>query len=704
MNPVVQKKWLKYGVCVLLAAITGAAFAGVAGHAFISFDDMDYTINNIHIQQGFTWKVIKWAFTAVYASNWHPLTWLSHTLDWNFFAYDPAGPHLVNLAFHIANTVLLFLLLQNITSKLWPSAFAAMLFGIHPMHVESVSWVAERKDMLSTFFLLLTLLAYARYTELVRDKKPMRWAVFGLALLLFALGLMSKPMLVTVPGILCLMDWWPLKRFELSLKPQAKSVLYRLGAEKVPFILLSVLCCYVTYAAQNGSGAVKQSELYPLGQRLGHLPVAYGWYVFKVFWPVNLSVYHRLPYNMSDEDFFGPTLFLLFVTAFVIWRLRKNPYLFMGWFWFLGTLVPVIGVVQVGNQSYADRYTYIPYIGLFIGLAWGIPELFAKLPSPQRAAVLWTGAALLTAVCFWRTVDEVGYWENGRTLFQRAIQLNPDNEMAWLNLGLDYENQARNDLAIKDFTEATTLNDRFDLGWLSLGKARALIKDYPGAVDALQRAVSATWFSGDKAPIYIDLGDVYSDLGQYDEAIASYQNSLDLDTNQPGAQTKLGQTYVLIGQTNQAAAAFQTAITLDPNDADAHLGLAMLRQKEGSDAEAIVQFRKVVELDTNVVIALNNLAWLLAADGDPKLRNGQAAVPLAEHACDRTHYRQAFFIGTLADAYAEAGRFNDAVAAAKQAHDVALAQGEQELADRNAQLMELYRSGHAYHMDTKLPP
>jgi Flp pilus assembly protein TadD len=704
MNPAVQKQWLKYGVCVLLAVVTWAAFARVANDSFIPFDDLDYITLNTHIQHGFTWGAIKWAFTAVYASNWHPLTWLSHTLDWQLYHYDPAGYHLINLAFHVANTVLLFLLLQNTTSKLWPSAFVAMLFGIHPMHVESVAWVAERKDMLSTFFLLLTLLAYARYVELARDKKTVRWMVYGLALLLFALGLLAKPMLVTLPGILCLLDLWPLRRFQLPFKSQPKPVLHRLILEKIPFFMLALLCSYVTYAAQNGSGAVKQSVLYPLGQRLEHVPVAMGWYVFKVFWPVNLSVYHRLPFNMADEDTFWPSLFLLGVTALAVWRIRKSPYFFVGWFWFLGTLVPVIGIVQVGNQAYADRYTYIPYIGLFISLVWGVAELFAKWPAPRRAAVLGTAGLLLMAVCFWRTVVEVGYWKNGLTLFQRAIELNPNNEMAWLNLGHEYENNANNDKAITCYTKSVTINDRFDLGWLHLGKARVLKKDYPGAISAFQTALSTTWFSGDKAPIYTYMGDAYSDLGQYGQAIIDYQNSLGVVTNQPDVLAKLGQTYIKTGQSNQAGAAFQNAINLDNDNSDAHLGLAMLQQKEGRDAEAIGHYKKVVELDTNIVIALNNLAWLLAADPDPKLRDGKAAVPLAEHACDRTHYRQAFFIGTLAAAYAEAGRFNDAVAAAQKAHDVAMAQGEQGLADQNARLMQLYQSGHSYHMEAKTPP
>jgi tetratricopeptide (TPR) repeat protein len=370
----------------------------------------------------------------------------------------------------------------------------------------------------------------------------------------------------------------------------------------------------------------------------------------------------------------------------------------MGWFWFVGTLVPVIGLVQVGNQAYADRYTYIPYIGLFIMLAWGVFELFSKWPEPRRQAVLWAVSVLLVVVCFWRTYGEVQYWRNGPALFRRAIEVDPKNEMAWMDLGLEYENLGKPDQGIEDITKATALNNQFNVAWYNLGKAHAMKKQYPEALDALQTALATTWFAGDKTAIYSGLADVYVELGQNDQAIADYQNSLELNKNQADVETRLGQTYVKTGQTDLAAAAFQSALNLEPDFLDADLGLAMIQQNEGHNAEAIAHYRKVVVLDTNIVIALNNLAWMLASDPDPALRNGKEAVSLAEHACDRTHYQQAFFIGTLADAYAEAGRFDDAVAAAKKAHDVALAHGEQGIADKNAELMELYKSNKPFHL------
>jgi Flp pilus assembly protein TadD len=704
MNPTAQMQWLKYGVCLLLVALTCAAYASVAHNAFIAFDDRDYVIANHNIQQGFSWGSIKWAFSTFHSNNWHPLTWLSHMLDCKFYALDPAGPHLTNVAFHVANTVLLFLLLQNVTSKIWRSAFVAMLFGLHPMHVESVAWVAERKDVLSTFFFLLTLLAYARYAELALKKKPVRWGAYGLALLLFALGLMAKPMLVTLPGILCLLDLWPLKRFMLPLKSEQKPVLYRLVVEKIPFILLSMLSCWVTFFVQKSTGAVIPAEQLPLGQRLEHLPFSYGWYMLKIFWPAHLSIFYPAKVNEPGLELLLASLLVLGATVLAFWRIRKEPYFFVGWFWFLGTLVPVIGIVQVGNQAYADRYTYIPYIGLFISLAWGVAELFAKWPAPRRMAVLWTAGLLLMAACFWRTVVEVHYWRDGQALFKRAVALDPGNSMAWALLGLEYEAHGNNNQATDCMKQATTLDDHFNWAWHDLGHMLVIKGDYASAIHAFQMSLAYTLYAPFKKDIYNNLGDAYLMTGDYNGAISNYQNSLQFSANQPDIQIKLGQSFAHNNQPDQAIAAFQKAVVFQPDNTEAHLNLAILLESTGRDSEAIEQYQKIIELEPDAVIVLNNLAWLLATDSDARLRNGSEAISLAEHACELTHFQEPLFIGTLAAAYAEAGRFNEAVDSAGKARDVALAHGEQRIADQNRHLLELYKTGHPFHMDAQTRP
>ena len=703
MNQVRQRQLLKYFICTALAVITFAAYTSVANSLFIALDDRNYIIGNFAIQQGFTWHAIKWAFTSFYSSNWHPLTWLSHMLDWRFYGLDPAEPHLVNLVIHIANSVLVFLLFQNITAKLWPSAFIATLFALHPMHVESVAWVSERKDVLSTFFLLLTLLAYARYVELSVAKKGARWSVYALSLLFFALGLMSKPMLVTLPGLLFLLDFWPLRRIQLPFKTQPKTVLRRLIVEKIPFIFLAGISCVITYFAQNAAGAVKSVADLPLAQRFAHIPVSYQWYLLKVFWPVDLSVFY--PFRPGDfPTALGLVLavmLLLALTAYALWRARKYPWFLVGWFWFFGTLIPVIGVVQAGDQAYADRYAYIPYIGVFIILAWGVPELLARWPG--RQIILGFLAVLVAAICFWRTVVEVHYWKDGFTLLGRTVSLDPKDELAWMVLGLEYEVRGNNDKAIDCETRATTLYSQFGMAWRDLGHMLIIKGDYPGAENAFQMAAQSDHFVPDRVEDYNNLGDAYLNTGQYALAIPNYQSSLDLSPNQPLVQNSLGQCFLHTQQFDLAIAAFQNAINLNPDYPEAQLNLALLLANAGRNSEAIPHYRKVLELDPNAIVALNNLAWMLAADPDPKLRNGNEAVALAERACKRTHYQEAFLIGTLAAAYAQAGRFNDAVAAAQKAHDVALANGQKVIADQNFRLMQLYKSGRTSQADAKPP-
>ena len=702
MNATLKQRLLKWVVCVLLAVVTLAAFAPVAGSAFISLDDVDYILNNPHVRQGFSRDAIKWAFVTFHSSNWHPLTWLSHMLDCRLYGLNPAGSHLTNLAFHIANTVLLFLLLHNVTARLWPSAFTALLFAIHPMHVESVAWVSERKDVLSAFFFLLTLLAYARYVELAKTRSSKRWPVYSLGLLFFALGLMAKPMLVTLPGVLCLLDFWPLNRFQLPLKGRPWPVLWRLAAEKIPFVILAAFSCWITFIAQNTTGAVQPAVEFPLAGRLAHVPVSYAWYVLKLIWPANLSVYYLLHTDYSSETATGALLLLAGMTVFAIWQARPHPYLLVGWLWFAGMLVPVLGIVQVGNQAYADHYTYLPYIGLFIILAWGIPELLS--PWPYSKPVLLAGALLASAACCKLTVEQVHLWESGRTLLERALALDPENEEAWGLLGLESIYQGDADKAIDYMQRATSINHRFNWGWDELGVLFSLKGDYAEAKNAYQMALACTWYKSDRMEIYNHLGNLLMATGQYGEAITNYQNSLELAPNQPEARTRLGQCFVGNRQPDRAAVEFQTAIRLQPDNAEAQLGLAMILESTGRNAEAQAHYWKTIELATNSITALNNLAWLLAADADPRLRNGNQAVQLAGRACELTHYQQAFLIGTLAAAYAEAGRFKDATAAAQKAQDVALAHGQKEIADRNGRLMKLYQTGHAYHVDTRLPP
>jgi tetratricopeptide (TPR) repeat protein len=699
MTADVQKQVLKYAVCVFLALIALAAYAGVAHDSFITLDDRAYIVANPFVQPGLSWADLKWAFSGYHSAYWIPVTWLSHMLDCQLFGLDPAGHHLVNLGFHIANTLLLFLLLHSLAARLWPAAFVALLFALHPMHVESVAWAAERKDVLCAFFFFLTLLAYVRYTRLAGLGERSPWMMYLLALILFTLGLMAKSMLVTLPGILLLLDFWPLRRIQLPFPKQPAPSLRRLLLEKIPFFALAGLFAFVNGHAATLAGAVKPAFQDPLAERLAHLPVSYLWYVVKFVWPVNLSIFYPLRMDDPAVEVSLAWLLLLGLTALALVTARKYPVLLVGWFWFVGMLVPVMGLVQAGDQAYADRFTYLPYIGLFLIVAWGIPELLARAPS--RQFILWTGAALVIGACFWRTTEEVQFWKNGPTLFKRALALDHRDPFVWMYLGGEYSNLGNYDGAIDCMNRAVALDPHAHLAWHELGKLLAHQENYPAAEKAYQSALPDTWFKGDRIEIDNDLGDAYASAGQYGQAVAAYQDALALSASQPDTQAKIGQCFLKTQSPDHAAAAFQAAIDLQPGNSPAQIGLATILQGTGQDSEAVLHYRKALETDTNSIMALNNLAWILATDADPTLRNGQEAVALAEHACQLTQYNQAFLIGTLAAAYAEAGRFDAAVATAQKARDVALNHGQKEIAGHNSQLLQLYQAGQPFH---DLPP
>ena len=438
-------------VCALLALVTLLVYLPVRHHAFVDYDDLDYVTENPMVQAGLTWSGFQWAFTTLDASNWHPLTWLSHTVDCQLFGLNAGGHHLVSVLFHATNAVLLLLLLWRLTGAFWQSAFIAALFAWHPLHVESVAWVAERKDVLSTFFGLLTLMAYVRYAQ--RRAK----VDYLLALFFFACGLMSKPMLVTLPFVFLLLDYWPLRRVtgngwqvtgdkkpvgKLSTRNSSASA-FGCGAtapkrseggqlstilEKWPFFALAAASCVVTFVAQQRGEAVAPLEKYPLSSRIENAAVAYVKYLFNSVYPVNLAVIYPLPKEIPWVQVVG-AMMVLAVISWVIWRARRQrPYLLTGWLWYLGMLVPVVGLVQVGLQSMADRYTYLPLIGVFIGVVFGLGDLAKKLR--LKSTVLILVAVFVLAGCLFATARQLRFWRDGETLFERALAVTKDNPIA----------------------------------------------------------------------------------------------------------------------------------------------------------------------------------------------------------------------------------------------------------------------------------
>ncbi|MES1180725.1 MAG: hypothetical protein ABUL66_02560, partial [Verrucomicrobiota bacterium] len=421
-------------VALLLALATLLVYLPVTRNGFVNFDDGDYVTGNRLVKDGLTWAGIRWAFTTFHASNWHPLTWLSHMLDCQLFGLSPGAHHCVNVLWHAANTVLLFVLLLRLTSSLWPSAFVAALFAWHPLHVESVAWVAERKDVLSTCFALLTLLAYTRYAQsTTSDRRQVAGGFsssffilhssFYLALVCFALGLMAKPMLVTLPFVMLLLDYWPLKRFSVSA---FRFYRFPLLLEKLPFFLLAAVSCVITYRAQDAGASVASLERVPLHLRLENSLVSYPAYLLKTIWPANLAVIYPLPKEIPGIAAATAAAVLIFFSTVVARARQRSPYLLVGWLWFLGTLVPVIGLVQVGSQSMADRYTYFPLIGVFIAAAFGVHALAVRFQFPKLAAA---AAGLTLTACVGLAENQLRHWRDSESLFAHAVAVTKNNDV-----------------------------------------------------------------------------------------------------------------------------------------------------------------------------------------------------------------------------------------------------------------------------------
>lgn len=511
---------------VLLALITGTVYGPTAGFGFVNMDDDRYIYNNPHLEPGLTMKSARWAMTTMYFSNWHPLTWLSYLLDYELFELEPGGYHLTNVVLHTFNVFLLFAALKLLTGRFGASAFVAALFAVHPLHVESVAWVSERKDVLSTAFLLLVLLFYARYA-----KKPAIGA-YLLVMLSFALGLMAKPMLVTLPFVLVLLDYWPLERFDRN------GGLIPCVIEKTPLAVLSAASCVITVIAQRSGGNVISLESYPLGVRIMNAMMTYVAYIGKMLYPVHLAVFYPHPGNPGHTiplwKAAAAFLVLVAVSALVIHQLRKRPYLAVGWFWYLGTLVPVIGIIQVGSQAMADRYTYVPLIGLFIVAAWGLPALAEAVRVPRKlSAAAATVLVIVLALLAWRQTQ---HWENSITLFSHAAQAVDGNYIAHNNLAgaLLAEKQYR--AAEAEYRKAIAAAPGYAEAHNNLGSALAYQERYKEAAAAFRQAAA---IKPGYVNAHFNLGRALWELGRREAAAAAFRKVLELDPDHPYARQAL---------------------------------------------------------------------------------------------------------------------------------------------------------------------
>ncbi len=603
-------------VCLALGILTAALYWPITRHGFVNLDDATYVYQNQHIQSGLTGSTLAWAFTSGYASNWHPLTWISHMLDWQWFGANAGGHHFTSLLLHALNSILLFLLLRRLTGAYWRSALVAALFAWHPTHVESVAWAAERKDVLSAFFFLLSLDAYARYAttkpqSAVDNAHGMRrWlpglnarrtCFYGLALLWFCFGLMSKPMVVTLPCVLLLLDFWPLRRFQLSsnnaAEPERAGVRWLL-LEKVPFFTLSIAGSVVTYLAQSSGGAVASLTYIPLDLRLENALMAYARYLGKTFWPEGLCVFYPLPDVWPWMAVIGAALLLLAVSFLVARETGRRPYLFVGWFWFLGMLVPTIGLVQVGSQAMADRYLYLPSLGLFVAAAWGLNELKqAWLRCRKPVWAVYGAAAMGVLACIVCTSIQIGYWQNEYTLFSHAANAEPDNYLAYDHLAQVCEKEGRKADAEGYYEALLRLKPRYTEGQYNLGTLEMEL----GKLDAAaQYLTTALEIRPGFAAAHLNLGLTRFRQHRLAEASDELEIAARLAPHNPDAHLNLGAVYLALDRPVEATRCISRAVALEPDNSDSHLLLALAFKSQQKHGEAIAEAEQARALAKSV--------------------------------------------------------------------------------------------------------
>jgi tetratricopeptide (TPR) repeat protein len=882
-------RWLVLGVCLFLAAITFAVFGQTLRHEFINYDDDRYVYENSVVQKGLTWEGFRWALTYGGIGHWHPLTWMSHMLDCQLYGMNAGGHHLTNVLLHTASVILLFLVLRRMTGLrpeksigattpqagvLWRCAFVAAVFAIHPLRAESVAWVAERKDVLSAFFFMLTLWAYVRY---VQDATGNAWQVtgkpaavpatnpspatrhpslfYGLVLLFFALGLLSKNMLVTMPFVLLLLDYWPLNR----LSDFSVRVLLQRVVEKIPLLVLAVGSCVVTVLVPE---KVLAGNRLSFALRMENAVVSYVTYLWQMIHPSGLACLYPDPTNHLPLWQVAGALGLLLAISGAAWAFRRtHPWFVVGWLWYLGMMVPVIGIVQISYYGHADRYTYLPQIGLYLMLTWGAAELCAGWR--HRRVVLGVGSAIILAALIFCARAQTAYWLNSESLWthtiactsdnaithnnlggallqkgrvdeamvhfqqalqikldfaeahnnlgnallhkggvddamvhlQQALQISPDYADAHYNLGNALFQKGRVDEAMVHYQKALQINPIYAVAHNNLGYAlfqkgvvdeaivhyqqalqispeyaeahnnlanallhkgavdEAIVQyqqalqinpDYAeahnnlgyalfqkGAVDdAIVHYQKALQIKPDYAEAHYTLGNVLINKGRVDEAmvhyqqalqirpeyaeahnnlanallhkgavdeaIVHYQKALQINPDYAEAHNNLGYVLFQKGAVDEAMVHFQQALQIKPDYADAHNILGNVLLQRGRVDEAMVHFQKALQIKPDSVDVLNNLAWLRATSPDAHIRDGVQAVKYAVRACELTHYGVTPLVGTLAAAYAEAGRFDDAIATAEKACALATAAGEQDWLEKNQKLLALYRAHQPY--------
>jgi tetratricopeptide (TPR) repeat protein len=726
--------WIGVGIVVAVVA----TYVPVLRFGFVNFDDPEYVLENPHVIGGLTRADVAWAFTAFHAANWHPLTWLSHMVDCQLFGLAPGGHHATNVLLHAGAALLLFVALRRMTGATWRSAAVAALFALHPLRVESVAWISERKDVLAAFCWMLALLAYARWAE---RQTPARYAAVALA---FVAGLLAKPMVVTLPFALLLLDVWPLRRFGV-----------RAVVEKLPLLALAAATSAVVFVAQRAAGAVVPLDSASAGTRIANALLAYAGYLGMTLWPHDLAVFYPYRETFPAWQIAGAAALLVAFTAAAVAAVRRAPWLLVGWLWYLGTLVPVIGFVRAGDQAMADRFTYLPHVGLLVAAVWGVAEATAS--SRRRELVVGGAAAAMLVGCVVATRHQLAYWRDSGALFAHALAVTRRNSIAHTNYGFALLEQGRAADALAHFAEAVELKPdyakarlNYGMGLASVGRSNEAIAQYREAI-----RLDPGWAS----PHY-DLGLELAERGRIDEAIPEYREALRLDPAHAKAHNGLGLALANRGLLDEAVAHYEAALAIDPGLAATHNNLAVALERLGRADDAVVQYRESIRLapadgrahfnlgavlsgidhlaeaEAEYRLALpllsnppearlalgdvlveerrnaealveyraalaarpgwpaaeSRIAWAIAAGGDPAAGPTEA-VRLAEHARSTVGDGDPELLRNLAAAYAAAGRYDDAAAAARRGAAAARAAGRAPLALELDRHVAAYQAG-----------
>jgi tetratricopeptide (TPR) repeat protein len=659
-----------------IVAITLIAYEPIRNNGFVSYDDPRYITANPDIKAGITWQSFGRAFTQPHYYMWHPLTTLVNMLNYELFGMNAVGHHIVSLLLHIISALLLFRIFSDMTGAIWASAFVAAVFAVHPVQVESVAWAAELKTATSGLFWLLTMVVYIRYTNQPRTGR------YLLLQLVFGLCILTKPTVVTLPFVLLLLDYWPLGRVKWG-----RSII-----EKIPLLVMSAILSAITFVASQRGGAVASLERIPLDFRIANMFISYMRYIGKAIWPSRLAVFYPpLPSNLPETTAVVCASLFILMTALSIYIGRRKRYIVVGWLWYVGALVPTIGLVQAGAQAMANRYMYIPILGLLIIIAWAVRDIIADRPRWKIIPAVLAVAALSSAIILTRM--QVRHWQNSMTLFEYALQVSENNAVAENSYGCALFEAGRDSEAVLHLSNAVRISPIFSEARNNLGKVFLKQGKLNEAIACFNELINR---KKDSAEVNYNLAVALSIQKKYDAAAKYFARTLVLDPKYLDVHSKMGAVLLAAGRADEAIPHLNEALQINPEQVEVYVKLGTAYTLFGKYELAIQNWTRAVELEPNNAGVLNNLAWLLATVSDASARKADKAIEFATRACELTGYNDPEQLDTLAVAYAAAGRFDDALAKAKQAVNIAKVRSQDKLVSEIQSRIELYQAGHSY--------